>query len=265
MIKNITFAVVLTLAFVVSATAAPKKLLVVTVTTGYRHGSIPTAEKVLGEMAKKSGAFTVDYVRQSEGTDVATVAKEVTEKMTLENLKKYDGVIFANTTGDLPLPDKEGFINWLKSGKAFIGMHSATDTLHSFPPYIEMIGAEFSHHPAITEVECINLDPAHPACKALPKTWPVTDEIYMFKSYDPKKVHLLLKLDKDPGNKAQAGEFPIAWCSEFGKGKVFYTELGHRDEVWNDENYQKHVLGAIKWALGLEKATDTHPAIEPKP
>ncbi|SVD92113.1 uncharacterized protein METZ01_LOCUS444967, partial [marine metagenome] len=102
------------LGMTIGAIAAPKKLLVVTVTKGFRHGSIPTAEKVLGQLAKSSGAFEVDYVR-NDG-DMKT-------KMTLESLKKLDGVIFANTTGDLPLPDREGFVQWVKSGKAFIGMH----------------------------------------------------------------------------------------------------------------------------------------------
>src|SRR5438105_9193587 len=98
-----------------SLEAAPKKVLVVTVTKGFRHSSIPTAEKVLGELAQKSGAFTVDYVRTDE---------EMAQKMTVAALKKYDGVIFANTTGgkgqkggDLPLPDKQGFLDWIKSGK----------------------------------------------------------------------------------------------------------------------------------------------------
>src|ERR1700720_3234443 len=86
------------------AQAAPKKVLVVTVTKGFRHSSIPTAEKVLGDLAKKSGKFTVDYVR----TDA-----EMAEKMTVASLKKYDGVIFANTTGELPLPDKQGFLDWI--------------------------------------------------------------------------------------------------------------------------------------------------------
>ena len=238
---------------VASADAAPKKLLVVTVTTGYRHASVLAAEKVLADLAKSSGAFTVDYVHQAEGSDVA---KEVKEKMTLENLKKYDGVVFANTTGDLPIPDKEGFMEWLKSGKAFIGTHSATDTFHGFSPYIDMIGGEFSHHSSVTPVECINLDPEHPACKDLPARWTVADEIYMFKAYDPKKVHLLLKLDKDPNSRAP-GEFPLAWCRNFGSGKVFYTGLGHPDEIWSDAHFQKHLLGGIKWALGLEKGDAT--------
>src|SRR5712691_6043424 len=109
--------------FAVPAPAAPKKVLVVTVTgpKGFRHSSIPTAEKVLGELAKKSGAFTVDYVRTDE---------DMAQKMTPEALRNYDGVMFANTTGDLPLPDKQAFLDWIKSGKGFIATHSGSDTFH---------------------------------------------------------------------------------------------------------------------------------------
>src|SRR6185503_14702663 len=102
-----------------TSSAAPKKVLVVTVTKGFRHSSIPTAEKILGELGQSSGAFTVDYARTDE---------DIAQKMTKAALKGYDGVIFANTTGDLPLPDKEAFLDWIKSGKAFIGVHSAADT-----------------------------------------------------------------------------------------------------------------------------------------
>src|SRR5205809_6820263 len=131
--------------------AAPKKLLVVTVTKGFRHSSIPTAEKVLGELAQKSGAFTVEYARvepkdaefrrddgkpDEEKVDAA-IRKVLAEKMSSEALKNYDGVMFANTTGDLPLPDKQAFLDWIKSGKGFIATHSGSDTFHGFPPYIE--------------------------------------------------------------------------------------------------------------------------------
>src|SRR5438477_3038694 len=106
--------------------ATPRKLLVVSVTKGFRHSSIPTAEKVLGELAQKSGAFTVDYVRTDE---------DMAQKMTPEALRNYDGVMFANTTGDLPLPDKQAFLDWIKSGKGFIATHSGSDTFHGFPAY----------------------------------------------------------------------------------------------------------------------------------
>lgn len=99
-----------------SIEAASKNLLVVTVTKGFRHSSIPTAESVLGTLADHSKEFDVDYARNDE---------ELSEKMNPEALKQYDGVIFANTTGDLPIPNREYFLEWLQSGKAFIGMHSA--------------------------------------------------------------------------------------------------------------------------------------------
>jgi uncharacterized protein len=261
---------------------SPKRVLVVTTTTGFRHSSIPTAEKVIGELAQRSGAFTVDYARvepndpQFKGADgkpdaakvKAAMTEVLAEKMSVAALKNLDAVIFANTTGNLPLPDPQGFIDWIKSGKGFVGMHSATDTFPGFPPYIEMIGGEFKTHGAQVEVDAINQDPQCPACRHLPATWTVFDEIYQLKNFERSKVHGLLTLDKHPNDKTP-GDYPIAWCKEYGKGRVFYTSLGHREDIWDAqwkdgkgdrknspaiaEAYQQHILGGIKWALGLEK------------
>jgi type 1 glutamine amidotransferase len=279
-----------TAALALTATAAePKKLLVVTVTTGFRHSSIPTAEKVLSKLAKESGAFTVDFVRQPEekvkrpsnprgdADDEAKAkfkaemakyeatqgefqarVKEALSKLSAENLKSYDGLIFANTTGDLPVPDPQAIIDWVKDGHAFIGMHSASDTFHGFRPYVEMLGGEFLSHGAQASVDCINEDKKHPACSHLPQTWRVYDEIYILKNFERAKVHGLLTLDKEPNRKTP------------GKGRLFYTSLGHREDVWDDETpanfkrqnstevaqaYQKHILGGIKWALRLEESS----------
>ena len=270
----------------VPANAASKKILVVTVTKGFRHSSIGTAEKVLAELGEKSGVFTVEYARvepsaaEFKGPDGkpdndkvdAAIKKVLGEKMSASALKNYDGIIFANTTGDLPLPDKQAFLDWIKSGKAFIGMHSATDTFRGHTPldaYTEMIGAEFKHHDAQAEVDCINQDPKHPACSPLPASWHLKDEIYLMNGFERSKVHGLLTLDKNPKDKAP-GDYPIAWCKMYGKGRVFYTSLGHREDVWDSntpasfkrenskevsEAYQKHILGGIKWALGLEEGS----------
>src|SRR6266446_1460640 len=238
--------------------ATPKKLLVVTLTKGFRHSSIPTAEKVLADVGKSSGAFTVDYARNEQ---------EIAEKMTAAALQQYDGVVFANTTGDLPLPDKQAFIDWIKSGKAFVGMHSASDTFHDFPPYIEMLGGEFQAHHAQVKVDCRNYDPKHPATRHLGAAFTVFDEIYLQKNFHRDQVHVLLALDAHPNDKTP-GFYPISWCKEFGSGRVFYTSLGHREDMWDadtpekfkrensketSEAYQKHILGGIQWALGLEK------------
>ncbi len=260
------------------AQAATKKVLVVTTTTGFRHSSIPTAEKIIAELGEKSGAFSVDYARVDErdpkfkGADGkvdrekinAAIKQVLTEKMSPEALKQYDAVIFANTTGNLPLPDKDAFLAWIKSGKGFAGMHSATDTFHEYKPYIDMIGAEFKQHGAQVGVDAINEDKECPACRHLPASWAVFDEIYQFKNFDRTKVHGLLTLDKHPNDKTP-GDYPISWCKEYGKGRVFYTSLGHREDVWDPnwpnrqnpkavaEAYQEHILNGIKWTLGLEQ------------
>ncbi|MBI2948066.1 MAG: ThuA domain-containing protein [Verrucomicrobia bacterium] len=263
-------AVTLLLAWVnPSATAAdgPKKLLVVTTTVGFPHSSIPTAEKVLTQMGDKSGVFTVEIVRSGprpRDKEQATawmdkMTKDLAEKMNPEALKKYDGFIFANTTGVLPLPDKQAFLAAIRSGKAFVGMHSASDTFHgekgTVDPYIEMLGGEFLTHGAQAGVECLLRDPNHPATlkKDFGESFCIEqEEIYLMKNYDSSKVHELLVLDKHPNKKTEKGHFPVAWCKEYGAGKVFYTSLGHREDVWENARYQKHILGGIKWALGME-------------
>lgn len=271
------------LPWTINADAAPKRVLVVSTTTGFRHSSIPTAEKVLATLGEQSAAFTVDYARvepndpEFRGPDgkpdkekvEAAIKTVLAEKMSPAALQNYDAVIFANTTGDLPIPDKQAFLDWIKSGKGFVGMHSASDTFHGYPPFIEMIGGEFRDHKAQVEVDAINQDKDCPACRHLPTSWKVFDEIYLFKNFERSKVHGLLTLDKHPNDKTP-GDYPIAWIKEYGKGRVFYTSLGHREDIWDtnwkdgkgerknsaeiSRQYQQHILGGIKWALGLEKA-----------
>jgi len=228
-----------------AASHGPKKILVVTVTKGFHHDSIKTGEKIIANLAQSSGEFTVDFAKTDE--DLAT-------KMTVEALKGYDGVMFLSTTGILPLPDKQGFLDWIKTGKAFIGTHSATDTFHAkegVDPYIDMIGGEFQEHHDQATVECHNEDPAHPATQAIGSAYTVKDEIYIMKNFSKDRVHNLLGLDKHP-NTGAPGYYPICWCKKYGKGNVFYTSLGHRDDVWESPTYQAHLLGGIEWALGLK-------------
>ena len=310
----------LLLSLAVAASAAePKKVLVVTVTTGFRHSSIATAEKIITKIGADSGAFTVDFVQQPKSVNVpqkpnppkkpadlkpeaddvakakyaadlakfaaaetkykADLEKFIADeprikalreeaaggmagqmaKLSLENLQKYDAVIFANTTGDLALPDKEGFIDWVKAGHGFAAMHSGSDTFHGFRPYIDMLGGEFAGHGSQEVVELMVKDAKHPATKDFEKSWNINgkrEEMYLFKSYSPTNVHELLVMDKHPNSKA-AGHYAVSWCKEFGKGKVFYTSLGHNEYVWEMAEYQKHILGGIKWVLGLEKGDAT--------
>ncbi len=289
-----------------NAQAAPKRVLVVGVTEGFRHSAIELGTSIITQMGNDTGLFVVDAVDvnpkapEFAGADgrpdkvkvhEANV-KALADKMSPEGLKQYDAVIFNSTTGDLPIPDIDAFLAWIKSGKGFLGIHGATDTFRGHKPlhaYTRMIGAEFKTHGAQVEVEVINEDPKHPACKHYPAKFKVFDEIYQVNGFDRSTVHGLLTLDKHPNNKTP-GDYPIAWCKEYGKGKriyfergaellvakswttspgrVLYTSLGHREDVWDPkwegkrgrENppetakaFQQHLLGGIKWVLGLEK------------
>lgn len=322
MIKRLPL--LLAAALAISSThAEPKKLLVVTVTTGFRHSSIETAEKVLAELGAKSGAFTVDYVHQPEGQpknpgrppvrddkeseaafktrqaaystalarfneDTKTwndqVKAHMVGKMALDKIKHYDGFVFANTTGDLLLPDRDGFIQLIEGGKAFIAMHSGSDTYHPFRSYLDMLGGEFETHKSQVEIQPILHSPAHIITKSVPQGWKVFDEIYIIKSFDKAKVHGLLGLDSHPNLPQMSAEekakvtaekryYPVSWCKEFGAGRVYYNSLGHREDVWDPtwkagtnerknspeiaQTYQEMILAGIKWALKLEDAVST--------
>jgi len=221
----------------------PKRLLVVTVAKGFRHDSIPTVERVLQQLSEKSRSFTVDYARTDD---------ELAAKTTPQALRNYDGIVFAHTSGDLPLVNRQAFLDWIKAGHAFIGTHSATDTFKGFPEYIDMIGGQFESHGPQVSVQCHLEDPNHPATKGLRTSFTVFDEIYLFSKFNRANVHVLLALDQHPNTK-QPGYYPLAWYRKYGKGRVFYTALGHRDDVLESDWFRQHLLGGIQWALGQAK------------
>ncbi|PYQ54709.1 MAG: hypothetical protein DMF78_04810 [Acidobacteria bacterium] len=220
--------------------AKPAHLLVVTVTKGFRHQSIPDLERMVASLATESGAFDVDYARTDD---------ELAARTTPAALARYDGVVFASTTGDIPLADRDGFLSWIEAGHGLVGIHAASDTFHGFPPYLDMLGGEFEHHGPQVKVHVLVADRAHPATRTLGESFDVFDEIYQFKRFDPARVHLLLSMDKHPESGAP-GSFPVSWTREPGRGRVFYTSLGHREDVIAAPWYRQHVLGGILWALG---------------
>ena len=309
----------LTLTPLLSALAAePKRVIVCTVTTGFRHSSIPFAEKCLQKLGEESKAYTVvDWVRQpneeprkpNKPGDLKPDADAAAKAKYAENMKKFedamakwtaetekpakagvvspadqmtaamaklspanlvankiDMVIFANTTGDLPLPDREGFIKWIEAGHAFCAMHSGSDTFHGFPGYLDMLQGEFAGHGAQVPADLVAGDTAHPANGGIGATWDLSqEEMYNIKHHDRSKVRALWYLRHHPNNKAQEGYNAVSWCRMADKGRVFYTSLGHREDLWDEtdavkdrknsaeisKQFQAHILGGIKWALGL--------------
>ncbi len=284
--------------------SVPKKLLVVTITEGFRHGpAIDAAEKVLPELAAKSGGqLEFDFLREpgprpnagpqpkrgDKMTDeqwaekqasyesanakakaempiwTAKVKELFNAKLSLSGLNNYDGVIFCNTTGDLPLPDGDMFVNWISKGKAFIGMHAATDTLKSMPAYFEMINGNFAGHPwgGNGTYNFVNHEPTHPAVAMFEPEFQWKDEIYQYNHFNPASVHVLISLDMAKSKPQAPYHVPVSWVRNVGSGRLFYTNLGHNAATWENETFQKHIVAGIRWALKMvDGPADPNPAV----
>ncbi len=251
----------LLLAFLVSPLAgqekgAAKKLLVITESKGYVHSvvnrqkkDLALAEQVLSDIGKKSGAFE------------AVCSQDSRKEITAENLRNFDAVFFY-TSGQLPQSavQKSDLLAFVRGGRGFGGSHSASDTFYQWAQYGELLGGYFDGHPWHQKVKVIIEDPKHPATRHLAPSFEITDEIYQFKGpYSRDKLRILMRLDMTnlKAGRRSDQDNALAWVHRYGKGRVFYTALGHRDDVWRDQRYQQHLLGGIRYILGLEEATDT--------
>jgi uncharacterized protein len=226
---------------------APKKgrLLYLTLSAGFKHDSVAPSRDIVKEIGEKSGAFET------------TLADDVSG-FTSDNLKNYDAVMFY-TTGELPMTDaqKTAFVDFIKSGHGFVGVHSATDTFYMWPDYLDIVGAYFNDHPWHQLVTVDVVDPENPIVKFMGKpSFQVNDEIYQMSDFQAKTSHVLLKLDtssvdmKNPRVRKRFYGYPLAWTRNVGEGRVFYTALGHEEAVWKSDWFQQLLLNGIEWAMG---------------
>lgn len=210
---------------------------------GFEHSYLPDAEVTLKQLGIK------------HGWNVSTTHR--LDRISGENLEKLDILAFA-TTGDLAFDDeqKQAILDFVKGGKGFLGIHNATDTCYDWPEYGEMLGGYFNGHPWHEEVTVIVEDGDHPATRMLGESFRVAEEVYTFKSWDRDKTHVLMRLDNDSvdvsrGNRDDQ-DYALGWCHEYGEGRVMYTGLGHRDELWHQDWFHEHLVGCVRWAGGLE-------------
>ena len=222
---------------------ASPRLLVVTHTAGFRHDSIPAAEAALRTIGTESGLFQAEFARTAD--DVRTM-------LAAPALSSIDGVFFANTTGNLGVPDLTAFLDWIAGGKAFLGAHSASDTYHDSAAFLAMLGGEFETHGSIVEAEVRVNDASSPVVAHLAPRFRMTDEWYRFRRHGGPPT-VLLSFDRVPADGVGAAgadaDLPLAWQKTHGSGRVFYTALGHRSEVWDDPRFRTHLREAIRWAL----------------
>lgn len=256
------------------ALATPKKqrkMLVFSVTRGYRHGSIDIGNVAIKMLGEKTGAYE------------AVVSNDLAN-FEADKIKEYDAICFLNTTMEVFLPAKgqwdkmsdeekkaatekdarlkENLLNFVKSGGGFVGIHAASDTFYKWPEYGEMLGAYFNGHPwrHNTDVSIMvekgkEKNPIVAGLNGEPLNF--KEEIYQFKDpYDSSKLNMLLRLDPEKSDKNVSGikrddkDFGVSWTKSYGKGRVFYCSLGHNDYIYYNPKVLGVYLAGIQWAFG---------------
>jgi type 1 glutamine amidotransferase len=234
---------------VVSATqlqAAQFSILVFSKTLLYRHASITNgiiAIKALGEQ----NHFAVDVTEDSNW-------------FTPANLGKYKAIIFLSTSGEiLNESQKSAFKDFVEQGGGLAAVHAAVAgdvaTEGSWPWYGDALCAKFTNHSAVVQATVRIEDLVDPSTRALPERWTRTDEWYNFISSPRGKVRVLASLDETTYKGGTMGaDHPIAWCRQVGKGRIWYTALGHTEASFNEPLFLQHLLGGIQMAAGVKPA-----------
>lgn len=227
-----------------TAAGAPKRILYMTHSSGFVHDSLPVSCSVMQQLASRSGRLEV-------------VCSDDLTLISAGGLSGFD-VLYFFTSGELELSDqqKDDLLAFVRAGKGFGGVHSATDTLYSWPEYGDMIGAWFNGHPWTQEVSINIEDPDDPIVRDLYPSFRIVEEIYQFRDFSRDRVHVLMSLDTSsvdlsaPAVARGDGDFALAWRRDYGAGRVFYTALGHFSETWLDERFQNMLLNALLWLAG---------------
>ena len=248
-----------------------RKLLVFSVTRGYRHKSIDLGKKAFKMLGEETGAFEV-------------VVSDELSNFEKEKIGQFDAICFLNTTLEVFRPKKVkgvtlsneeklkieetekrlqgNLLAFLKNGGGFVGIHAATDTFYKWPEYGEMLGGYFNGHPwgSGTDVIIKQDETAtdNPIVSAMGKeSLSFKEEIYQFKEpYNSKKLDMLLRLDTEKSNmkvrgiKRTDGDFGVGWTKSYGEGRVFYCSLGHNEHIYWNPKVMSIYLNGIQWAMG---------------
>lgn len=246
--QYLTF-ILITLLSACTGTESRKHILIYTRNgEGYVHENIGASVAALEKICSEEG--------------YATEVSDVPGVFTPENLKQYDAVIFTNTNNEGFDTDiqREAFQEYIRQGRGFMAIHSASGSEREWPWYWALVGGKFLRHPAYQEFDVLVTDTTHLSTAHLPHRWRVSDECYFSNQLNPD-IHVLLSVDlttiEDEGKLEYPGEtfgqqFPLCWCHTFDGGRQWYTALGHDPETYEDPLFVEHLRGGLLWVLHQE-------------
>ena len=237
-----------------------------------QHDSVSHALAVIERLGYESGAYDT-YIR----TDSHIVARQPltttgTPASGGPSLANVDAIFFLGHR-EVPLEPQQraelaAFVR--DEGKGFVAAHTALGAFESWPEFGELLGGRYDDHPwNVASGTVVNEDPTFPATKHFPASFPFVDEFYQTKEFSRDKLRVLLRLDvskmpPSPRLRRADGDLPLAWARTYGKGRVFYSSLGHATETWDNRDVAQMYFEAIKWSLGLTPG-DATPRPMPSP
>lgn len=239
--KNVAIIICAIIMFGCSSTKivgkATRQVLVFSKTKAFRHESIAEGKLALLQLGLDNN-WVVD-------------TSEDASLFVGRYLKKYDAVVFLNTSGDILNEEEQvAFQNYIQGGGSFIGIHAASDTEKEWPWYNNLVGAYFKGHPKPQNARYNVLDKAFPAVSFMPDTVNRYEEIYNFYNFKKELVKVIMSVDEKSYNGGNMGGFhPIAWYHFYDGGKAFYTAWGHHPETFREKLFLNHIAAAIKWAM----------------
>ncbi|MCE9558616.1 MAG: ThuA domain-containing protein [Armatimonadetes bacterium] len=213
----------------------PTHVLIFSKTAAFRHDSIETAVAAI----KEAGV----------AKNLEFEATEDSGMFNAKDLARFKAVVFLSTTGDV-LNDAQQieFEKFITKGGGYCGIHAAADTEYDWPFYGETVGAYFQNHPAIQKVTINVEDTKHPTTSFLPKVWERTDELYNYKANPRKNVKVLASYDEKSYKGGTMGDHPIMWHHTQGKGRCWYTGMGHTKESYKEPLFVESVMRGILWS-----------------
>jgi len=243
----------------------PRKLLVTDIQMYSGHETIPHGNLLLELMAKYTGAFEATF---SNDLDLLKYPK----------IKEFDAVFLNNVCGMVHNdPDvRDGILRFVREGGGIGGNHAVTFANNNWPEFAEMMGGwAGAHH---TEKQVIKIDdPQSPLMKSFGSaSFEHTDEFYQFPVYSPysrEKQHVLMSIDVEKSDRATANrlcvpctrpdqDYGLAWIKTYGKGRTYFTPLGHTTIMYTDQRWTQHLLAAVQYILGDLEA-DATPSAKP--
>ncbi|MCA9074819.1 MAG: ThuA domain-containing protein [Planctomycetaceae bacterium] len=258
--------------------ATSTRILFLTQSQGFVHGSVKRDPEQAGKLAPAEVAMI--QLGQQSGLFTCDCTQDAAADFTKDNLQNYDIVAFY-TTGELPIADadRDYFVDeWLKEkGHGWIGFHSAADTYRTDNPehswYWDICGGTFIGHPwgSGSNVTLAVHDPDHPLAKPFGTEFKIQDEIYMYSHFKPENVRVLMSIDYagSPTGGTVNAEFgfhvPVAWVRSWGEGKIYFNNLGHREETWTNPAFLESIATSVKWIRGdIEGSTEPNPVVSAK-